>query len=120
MGWCEANGVDFCSAWPKISALGAEIAAELRRRRARISKTSGQPARRFTGVALVDARQQEPPAPRVVAKAEHLDGGEANPRFVVTSLSSEDADLAAAPTRRFTAPAATWRIASRSARSVDK
>jgi hypothetical protein len=47
MGWCEANGVDFLFGLAKNQRLVAEIAAELAAAE-EDSKTSGQPARRFT------------------------------------------------------------------------
>ena len=42
------------------------------------------------GLPLCDARQLVAPAPGVVAKAEWTNGGEANPRFIVTSLNKAE------------------------------
>ena len=89
MGWCEANGVDFLFGLAKNQRLVAEIAAELAAAE-EDSKTSGQPARRFTELSW-STRDSRSRQRRVVAKAEWT-AGEANPRFVVTSLSSEDAE----------------------------
>ena len=89
MGWCEANGVDFLFGLAKNQRLVAEIAAELAAAE-EDSKTSGQPARRFTEFSW-STRDSWSRQRRVVAKAEWT-AGEANPRFVVTSLSGEDAE----------------------------
>ena len=48
----------------------------------------------------------------MVAKAEHIDGKE-NPRFVVTSLDASNGRRKLC-TKSCTAPAVTWRTASRS------
>ena len=88
MGWCEANGVDFLFGLAKNQRLVAEIAAELAAAE-EDSKTTGQPARRFTEFSW-STRDSWSRQRRVVAKAEWT-AGEANPRFVVTSLSGEDA-----------------------------
>ena len=50
---------------------------------------------------------------RVVAKAEHIDGKE-NPRFVVTLAGGGPMGRAQSCTKNSTAPAATWRTASKS------
>ena len=89
MGWCEANGVDFLFGLAKNERLVAEIAAELAAAE-EDSKTTGQPARRFKEFAW-STRDSWSRQRRVIAKAEWT-AGEANPRFVVTSLSSEDAE----------------------------
>ena len=89
MGWCEANGVDFLFGLAKNQRLVAEIAAELAAAE-EDSKTTGQPARRFTEFSW-STRDSWSRQRRVVAKAEWT-AGEANPRFVVTSLSGEDAE----------------------------
>ena len=54
---------------------------------------------------------------RVVAKAEWTQG-EANPRFIVTSLRRADGGEPRSSTRTSTAPAARWRTASRNASSI--
>jgi hypothetical protein len=87
MGWCERNGVDFVFGLAKNQRLVGEIAAELAAAE-EDSKASGQPARRFTEFQWSTRDSWSRPR-RVVAKAEWTAG--ANPRFVVTSLSCEDA-----------------------------
>jgi hypothetical protein len=88
MGWCEANGIDLLFGLAKNERLVAEIAGELAAAEEE-SKASGQPARRFKEFPWSTRDTWSRPR-RVVAKAEWTRGA-ANPRFVVTSLSSEDA-----------------------------
>jgi hypothetical protein len=88
MSWCEANGVDYLFGLAKNKRLVAEIAAELTAAE-EDSKASGQPARRFKEFSW-STRDSWSRQRRVIAKAEWT-GGTANPRFVVTSLSAEDA-----------------------------
>jgi Transposase DDE domain group 1 len=89
MAWCEANGVDYLFGLAKnirlIRAIGTEL-AEAREE----SRTSGQPARRFNEFVW-STRQSWSRARRVIAKAEWTQG-EANPRFIVTSLTAEDGE----------------------------
>jgi hypothetical protein len=88
MGWCEANDVDYLLGLAKNKRLLAEIANEL----AAVeedSKASDQPARRFTEFQW-STRNSWSRQRRVIAKAEWT-AGAANPRFVVTSLSLEEA-----------------------------
>jgi hypothetical protein len=72
----------------KNERLVGEIAAELAAAEAD-SKARGQPARRFREFQW-STRDSWSPQRRVIAKAEWT-AGAANPRFVVTSLSAEDA-----------------------------
>jgi hypothetical protein len=88
MSWCEANGVDFLFGLAKNERLVGEIAAELAAAEAD-SKASGQSARRFKEFSW-STRDSWSGQRRVIAKAEWT-GGAANPRFVVTSLSAEEA-----------------------------
>jgi hypothetical protein len=88
MGWCEATGVDFLFGLAKNERLIAEIASELAAAE-EDSKASGQPARRFKEFQW-STRDSWSRQRRVIAKAEWT-RGTANPRFVVTSLSPEDA-----------------------------
>ena len=88
MCWCELNGVDFLFGLAKNARLVGEIAAELAAA-AEESKASGQPARRFKEFQW-STRDSWSRQRRVVAKAEWT-AGAANPRFVATSLSLEDA-----------------------------
>jgi hypothetical protein len=86
MSWCENNGVDFLFGLAKNDRLKGEIAGELAEAAAESQRT-GKPARRFRDFAwrTLDSWSRER---RVVAKAEWTQG-EANPRFVVTSLARE-------------------------------
>jgi DDE family transposase len=88
MSWCEANGVDYLFGLARNARLVGEITAELAAAEEE-SKASGQPARRFKEFSW-STRDSWSRERRVVAKAEWT-VGEANPRFVVTSLSAEDA-----------------------------
>jgi len=87
MAWCENNGVDFLFGLARNTRLVGEIAAELAQARAEAEHT-GQPARRFKDFAW-RTRDSWSRERRVVAKAEWTQG-EANPRFVVTSLSRQE------------------------------
>jgi hypothetical protein len=84
MAWCERHRVDFVFGLAKNARLVAEIAPELAEAQAE-STATGQPARRFKNFrwSTLDSWSRRR---RVVAKAEWT-GGEANPRFVVTSLT---------------------------------
>jgi hypothetical protein len=83
MRWCEANGVQFLFGVAQNERLIAEIADELARAEAK-SRRTGKPARYFKDFMWTTRRSWSRER-RVVAKAEFT-GGEANPRFVVTSL----------------------------------
>jgi hypothetical protein len=84
MAWCENNGVDFLFGLARNDRLVAAIEAELAVAQEESQRTE-QPARRFRDF-LWQTRTSWSRARRVVAKAEWT-GGEANPRFVVTSLT---------------------------------
>jgi hypothetical protein len=83
MAWCEATGVDFLFGLAKNDRLIAEIATELDVVAAK-SRRTGRPERRFK-TFMWTTRRTWSRRRRVVAKAEWTKG-EANPRFVVTSL----------------------------------
>jgi Transposase DDE domain group 1 len=83
MAWCEQNGVDFAFGLAKNERLIAEIESELELVAAKSQRT-GRPARRFK-TFMWTTRRSWSRSRRVVAKAEWTNG-EANPRFVVTSL----------------------------------
>jgi Transposase DDE domain group 1 len=87
MAWCESHGVDFLFGLAKNSRLIGEIEAELAAAQQQSQRT-GKSARRFKDFTWQThnswSRQR-----RVVAKAEWT-AGEANPRFVVTSLAREE------------------------------
>src|SRR6516162_10103359 len=87
MHWCEHNSVDFLFGLAKNTRLTAAIAAELAAARQH-SEQTGKPARRFKDFtwSTLDSWSR---TRRVVGKAEWT-GGEANPRFVVTSLARNE------------------------------
>jgi hypothetical protein len=114
MAWCEKNRVDFVFGLARNRRLAAEIAAELLEAEAEASST-GKPARRFKDF-LYSTLDSWSRRRRVVAKAEWTHG-EANPRFIVTSLGKARR-TAACSTRRSIALAATWRTASRNAKAT--
>jgi hypothetical protein len=87
MTWCETNGVDFLFGLAKNARLIAAIASELDRA-AEQSNRSGKPERRFKSL-MWTTRTTWSRKRRVVAKAECTQG-EANPRFVVTSLTRQE------------------------------
>jgi Transposase DDE domain group 1 len=89
MSWCEANEVDFIFGLAKNVRLIRAIGAELMEAKAE-SHTSGQPARRFKELTW-RTRKSWSQTRRVVAKAEWTQG-EANPRFIVTSLTMADGE----------------------------
>ncbi len=88
MAWCEANRVDYLFGLARNSRLAAMIESELAAAKS-AAEASGKSARRFKEFpwSTLDSWSRER---RVVAKAEWTQG-EANPRFVVTSLKPEEA-----------------------------
>jgi hypothetical protein len=84
MAWCEANRVDFLFGMARNQRLVAEINDELIMAAAESIRT-GKPARRFKDFtySTLDSWSRRR---RVIGKAE-VTGGDANPRFVVTSLT---------------------------------
>jgi hypothetical protein len=87
MSWCEANGVGFVFGLAGNVRLVAEIKSELDFVAAKSGRT-GQPERRFKTFMWMTRRSWSRRR-RVVAKAEWTKG-EANPRFVVTSLRRDE------------------------------
>ena len=87
MGWCEQNGVDYLFGLARNARLVATIGPELASA-ALESEATAKPARRFEDFVWRThkswARER-----RVIAKAEWTQG-EANPRFLVTSLTKDD------------------------------
>ena len=83
MAWCEANGVEFLFGLAKNDRLIANIQGELARAEAKHQRC-GKPARYFKEF-MWRTRRSWSRKRRVIGKAEFTDG-EANPRFVVTSL----------------------------------
>jgi len=83
MAWCEANRTDYLLGLQQNSRLVDEIEGELARAEAK-SRRTGKPARYYRDFRW-RTRTSWSCKRRVIAKAEFT-GGEANPRFVVTSL----------------------------------
>jgi hypothetical protein len=88
MAWCEANRIDYLFGLARNARLVGEIETEMSDARTE-SEASGKPARRFRDFtwATLDSWSR---ARRVVGKAEWT-SGEANPRFIVTSLKAAEA-----------------------------
>ena len=89
MAWCEANRVDYLFGLARNVRLVEQIESELAEA-ALESTMTGAPARRFKDF-MWTTRDSWSRRRRVVGKAEHTQG-EANPRFIVTSLDQERAD----------------------------
>jgi hypothetical protein len=89
MAWCEANRVDYVFGLARTPRLTSEIATELASARAAAEKT-GKPARRFRDFHW-STRDSWSRIRRVIGKAEWTEG-EANPRFIVTSLPAAEID----------------------------
>lgn len=89
MAWCEAHGVDYVLGLAKNDRLKAAIAAQMGEARTQYEATE-QAARVFKDFRY-RTRTSGSCERRVIGKAEHLAKGE-NPRFVVTTLSTEDWD----------------------------
>jgi len=90
MSWCENNGVDFVFGLARNQRLRKIIGAQMHEATQQWNRT-GQTARVFVEFDYQTRKTRKSGwdrKGRVVAKAEHIDGKE-NPRFVVTSLSSE-------------------------------
>ena len=87
MAWCEANGIDFIFGLARNVRLVRAIGAELAEGREE-SRATDQPARRFKEL-IWTTRKSWSRERRVIAKAEWTKG-EANPRFIVTSLTLAD------------------------------
>jgi hypothetical protein len=87
MAWCEANRMDFLFGLARNERLEQAINAELMLA-SLDSTSSGRPARRFKDFmwSTLDSWSHNR---RVIGKAE-VTGGEANPRFVVTSLKQNE------------------------------
>jgi len=90
MSWCENNSVDFVFGLARNSRLRKIIGAQMHEATQQWNKT-GKPARVFSEFQYQTKKRKRggwDRERRVAAKAEHIDGKE-NPRFVVTSLTSE-------------------------------
>ena len=87
MAWCEANRVDYVFGLARNARLEARIAAALQQARTLSQAQGGAPARVFRDF-LWSTKDSWSRRRRVIAKAEWTQG-EANPRFVVTSLKPD-------------------------------
>jgi Transposase DDE domain group 1 len=90
MSWCEGQGVDFVFGMARNQKLRKIIGAQMHEATQQWNRT-GQPARVFTEFAYQTKKTKQGGwdcERRVAAKAEHIEGKE-NPRFVVTSLQTE-------------------------------
>lgn len=87
MAWCEASRVDYVLGLARNERLEAEIAADLAKAQVAAAQ-SGKPARRFTDFAW-STRTSWSRTRRVIGKAEWT-RNEANPRFIVTSLTPQE------------------------------
>ena len=114
MAWCEAHRVDFVFGLARNARLVEELAIDLAWAEDEAGRT-GRPARRFRDFRWSTLNSWSRRR-RVIGKAEWT-RGEANPRFLVTSLRPAEID-AGCSTSAPTAPAARWRTASRSASSI--
>ena len=87
MAWCEENRVDFVFGLARNARLVEEVAVELLEAEAEAAST-GKPARRFKDFfySTLDSWSRRR---RVIGKAEWTQG-EANPRFIVTSLKAAE------------------------------
>ena len=87
MSWCEANGVDYLFGLAKNKRLVAKLELDLVRAEEE-SRRTGKPARRFRDFMWTTQKSWSRRR-RVVGKAECTQG-EANPRFVVTTLGTAE------------------------------
>jgi hypothetical protein len=84
MAWCEANGVDYVLGLARNDRLSKEIEWHMAQAEAESGRT-GETARRFKDFRY-STRKSWSRRRRVIGKAEWTQG-EANPRFIVTSLN---------------------------------
>jgi hypothetical protein len=89
MAWAEANRVDSVFGLARNARLAGEIETEMTAARTAAEKT-GKPARRFRDFRWSTLKSWSR-ARRVIGKAEWT-RGEANPRFIVTSLTPAEID----------------------------
>ena len=87
MAWCEDNGVEYVFGLARNDRLVAKIARELKAAEKEAGET-GRPARRFKDFRWRTLESWSRRR-RVIAKAEWTKG-EANPRFIVTSLDPKE------------------------------
>src|SRR3984893_14413722 len=90
MSWCENNQVDFIFGLARNQRLRRVIGQQMHEATLEWNRT-GKPARVFTEIEYSTKKTKKggwDRERRVVAKAEHI-AGKQNPRFVVTSLTSQ-------------------------------
>ncbi len=114
MAWCEANGVHYVFGLARNGRLAAEIEGQMERACAESQRT-GRPARRFKDFQYTTHKSWSRRR-RVIGRP---NGRRVRP-IRASSLPRSGAPRSKATTsmRRFTARAATWRTASRNARST--
>jgi Transposase DDE domain group 1 len=88
MAWCEENSVDYVFGLARNNRLVAKIRRELKSAQREAGRT-GRAARRFKDFQWTTLESWSRKR-RVIAKAEWTKG-EANPRFIVTSLDRDEA-----------------------------
>jgi len=89
MSWCESNGVDYVFGLARNQRLRKIIGGQMWEATQQWEAT-GKPARVFTEFEYrTKTKKGWDRERRVVAKAEHIDGKQ-NPRFVVSSLGSDE------------------------------
>ncbi len=88
MAWCEAHAVDYIFGLAGNVRLVYEIAGELAAARERHLRNWGRPARYFKDFTWRPRKKAWSRERRVIGKAEWTQG-EANPRFIVTSLTGD-------------------------------
>ena len=101
MAWCEANRVDYVFGLARNLRLTGEIETEMAAARAKADRT-GRPARRFKDFHW-STRDSWSRIRRVIGKAGWTEG-EANPRFIVTSLPAAEIDARRLYERLYCAP----------------
>ena len=89
MRWCEEHGVDYLFGLAKNARLLRIVGGEMHAAEVEFAAT-GEACRKFADFSYRTKKSWSRER-RVVGKAEHLSKG-ANPRFVVTSLTSEACD----------------------------
>jgi hypothetical protein len=89
MSYCESHHIDYVLGLAKNRRLNKQIEAEMAQAQ-QIQQSTEKPARVFKDFRY-RTRQSWSCERRVVGKAEYLAKGE-NPRFIVTSISSEEKD----------------------------
>jgi Transposase DDE domain group 1 len=87
MSWCEAHQVDYVFGFARNERLRRILDVQMQQAAA-LYRETGQAARVFTEFAYETNTSWSRPR-RVVAKAEQIEGKE-NPRYVVTSLKTQD------------------------------